>query len=317
MSNWRASRAALVLAASAILLLLPASPADAAYPGHNGHILFMRVHVHPPPSGTAFIWEMDADGGSQHRVTPEARRDTHPVWSPDGSRFAFARITFGGSADRLGTVRLMVMNANGSNLRLVEKFETSLFGPPMWSPDGRRIAINASVVCRTHRVQGMAVIDLRTHEQKAVCPRAPRETSFESWSSTGLIAFVRGASIRTMTPTGRHVRRVTPKGVRATSPDWSPDGRRLVWVAEGGFGDIFVVGRRGGHLRRLTGPHDLGGFLDSGPAYSPNGERIVFSRCCFGESQTTELFVMHADGSDVRRLTHSRASDHNPNWQPR
>jgi hypothetical protein len=82
MSNRPASRTALVVASSTILLLLPASSADAAYPGHNGHILFMRVHVHPPPGGTAFIWEMDPDGGSQHRVTLDARRDTHPVWSP-------------------------------------------------------------------------------------------------------------------------------------------------------------------------------------------------------------------------------------------
>jgi Tol biopolymer transport system component len=323
MSNRRASGAALVLASSGILLLLVAPSAEAAYPGHNGHILFQRFHVGGPPGANGSFWEMDPDGGSEHRVTPAAPRDRRPVWSPDGSRFAFIRIKNRGSADRLATIQLMVMDADGSDLRVVGRFATSLFGSPMWSPDGSRIAVNASVVCGTHHVPGMTTIDVRTHEQKAVCPKGPglRKAAFESWSSTGLIAFVTNAgAIGTMTPTGRHVRRVTPKGVSARDPDWSPDGRHLVWASleEDDF-SILVMDRRGRHVRRLTGPHPFpeSVLTDSGPAYSPNGERIVFDRCCFGPSKTEEIFVMHADGSSLRRLTHNRAEDYDPNWQPR
>ena len=121
-----------------------------------------------------------------------------------------------------------------------------------------------------------------------------------------------------MTPTGRHVRLITPEVVRGKDLDWSPDGRHLLWASFLGDDEIFVMGRRGGHVRRLTGPHPFpeSGVIDSDPAYSPNGERIVFERCCFGPMKTTEIFVMHADGSSVRRLTHNRASDYFPNWQP-
>ena len=140
-------------------------------------------------------------------------------------------------------------------------------------------------------------------------------------TSTGLIAFVTNAgAIGTMTTTGRHVRRVTPRGIIARDPDWSPDGRHLVWVSQDGADfSIFVMDRRGRHVRRLTGPHPFPQDLlqDHGPAYSPNGERIVFDRCCFGPSKTDEIFVMHADGSSLRRLTHNRAQDSVSSWQPR
>jgi Tol biopolymer transport system component len=153
-----------------------------------------------------------------------------------------------------------------------------------------------------------------------------RKAFFESWSSTGLIAFTTNAGwIGTMTPTGRHVRRLTPRGVITRDPDWSPDGRHLVWArlrkhpAES-F-SILVMDRRGRHVRPLTGPHPFPEDLlqDTGPTYSPNGERIVFNRCCFGtrNTHTNEIFVMHADGSHLRRLTHNRAEDYASSWQPR
>src|SRR3954451_13790410 len=116
MSTWRASRAALVLASSAILLVLAALAADAAYPGDNGQILFQRFQVGGPPGANGSFWEMDPDAGSEHRVTPAAPRDRGPVWSPDGSRFAFIRIKNRGSADRLATLQLVGMHAGGNDL---------------------------------------------------------------------------------------------------------------------------------------------------------------------------------------------------------
>src|SRR4051812_31494083 len=127
MSNWRTSRAALVLASSAILLLLSGSSADAAYPGHNGQILFHRFQVGGPPGANGSFWEMDPDTGSEHRVTPAAPRDRYPVWSPDGSRFAFTRIK-----NRSSTFQLMVMDADGSDLRMVGKSPPA---PPLRASD--------------------------------------------------------------------------------------------------------------------------------------------------------------------------------------
>lgn len=85
---------------------------------------------------------------------------------------------------------------------------------------------------------------------------------------------------------------------------------------------IFVVGEDGSGLRRLT----TGGFPgeahrsgDFGPAWSHDGRRIAFSRQTNEGHGLTRLFVMDADGTDVRRmLPASRFDDErDPSWSPR
>ena len=46
---------------------------------------------------------------------------------------------------------------------------------------------------------------------------------------------------------------------------------------------------------------------------SPAGEGIAFSR---GLGRDSEIFVMHADGSEVRQLTDNDDLDSEPSWSP-
>ncbi|MCH8286855.1 PD40 domain-containing protein, partial [candidate division KSB1 bacterium] len=65
--------------------------------------------------------------------------DSHPAWSPDGTRIAFAR-TVGGRS-----VAISVMNADGSNLSDLTFPGSPVFDLlPSWSPDGFRIAFDRS-----------------------------------------------------------------------------------------------------------------------------------------------------------------------------
>jgi len=49
------------------------------------------------------------------------------------------------------------------------------------------------------------------------------------------------------------------------------------------------------------------------PAWSPDGQRIAFSS---NRDGNYELYVMNADGSGQRRLTHNRPVDAGPSWSP-
>ena len=83
-------------------------------------------------------------------------------------------------------------------------------------------------------------------------------------------------------------RRLTRGG--ASSPSWSPDGRRLAVVRRGW---IELVGSSGGRLRRLT----RGGA----PAWSPNGEQLAFV------GAHDRLFVIAARGGKPRPVGQIRA----------
>ncbi len=57
-------------------------------------------------------------------------------------------------------------------------------------------------------------------------------------------------------------------------PSWSPDGEQLVFVGfDGGQSDLFVVGRDGSGLRRLTNDR----YAARDPQWSPDGRRIAFT----------------------------------------
>src|SRR5207249_7560561 len=51
------------------------------------------------------------------------------------------------------------------------------------------------------------------------------------------------------------------------------------------------------------------------PTWSPDGTRIAY-RHQSGDDQTTEIFVMNADGSGQRNLTRNDVADWGPDWSP-
>ena len=93
-----------------------------------------------------------------------------------------------------------------------------------------------------------------------------------------------------------------PGRYSVSGPKWSPDGSRMAFVG----GDILVVNLADGIVANLT--NHLGG---SSPAWSPDGAMIAFVSNRIG---LTELYVMNADGSSVRRLTDHVGFDGRPAW---
>jgi TolB protein len=127
---------------------------------------------------------------------------------------------------------------------------------------------------------------------------------------------------------GSHLRRLTRFGVYTAEGVLSPDGRKLVFTSlQGGDLDIYVMNVDGSGLKQLT--HQLG--YDGGPWWSPDGKRIVY-RAYHPQSATEiatykellaerlvrpnkmDIWIMNADGSDQRQITHLAAASFGPSW---
>jgi TolB protein len=52
------------------------------------------------------------------------------------------------------------------------------------------------------------------------------------------------------------------------------------------------------------------------PAWSPDGESVVFASDAASRAGFRSLYVIHADGSGLRRLTAGSADDSMPSWSP-
>jgi Tol biopolymer transport system component len=85
------------------------------------------------------------------------------------------------------------------------------------------------------------------------------------------------------------------------TPNWSPDGGKVVFAALGG---IWTVNADGSGLRELIACHagDTGCLGFAGPTFTPDGRHIVTEHCCeprIGDA----LYILNADGTRLKALT--------------
>ena len=146
----------------------------------------------------------------------------------------------------------------------------------------------------------------------------------------------RSGAIFTIGVDGKGERQVTrpPAGASDVTPDWSPDGSRIVFGRE--FDDkpyeVWSVRPDGSNLRRID-PGCPPGIPASqiceedSPAWSPDGKQIVFGNPYGGLEEIAgdtwidffAIAVMDTDGSNRRQLTHPgrhQYEDSEPVWSP-
>ena len=100
-------------------------------------------------------------------------------------------------------------------------------------------------------------------------------------------------------------------------PNLSPDGSSIVFVRNG---HIETIGVDGSGLRTIELPAGLrlpilgpGRPARSNPVWSPDGSQIAFQAMSGGNQ---DIYVMDANGSNVRRLTDSPFADEWAAWSP-
>ncbi len=167
-------------------------------------------------SAPAEVWMINADGRDAHLLFKEILA-TNLAWSPDGKQIAF-----------LGDGRLTVMDAAGTNLRILGKgidypFPQCYFLPPAWSPDSRKLAV------------------VTDEGNQAFC---------DGWSEKVFA----GTNIYLVDVESGAARLLVPDGSPGNlDPAWSPDGSQVAFVSQrSGSSEVWAIHVDGSHLRQLT-----------------------------------------------------------------
>jgi Tol biopolymer transport system component len=119
----------------------------------------------------------------------------------------------------------------------------------------------------------------------------------------GLIAFQAqtdaGVQIYTVRPSGRDLRQITHESGDAMAPDWSPDGRRIVFQHQvpDACTNVAIMNADGSGLVEFPNP----AVCEDDPSFTPDGSRIVFHR--FDPASNDDAFwSMDLNGNDRQRI---------------
>jgi TolB protein len=136
------------------------------------------------------------------------------------------------------------------------------------------------------------------------------------------------AAINIMHADGSTVNRLTDRGSEiwgSASPAWSPDGRVIVFSSfrfpqSTTVYGLFTMEVDGAQDPVMLFGHPGASYHNHTPAWSPDGRKIVFTKPGV-EPQFQDLYVMNADGSDVRPLLEAPRSGpaisyRQPAWSP-
>ena len=263
---------------------------------------------------TAAIWLVPTDpaAGEPRQLTAGSKRDSAPVWSPDGSQLLFVsnRDTDAGN--------LWVIPATSGEARRVTDLENGA-GSAAWSPDGRRVVFVSSVTPEDNNPDSDA--------------KLIRDVRYK-FDGKGFLGGKRDHLFVVGIDDDRAPEQITDGPYDHHSPAWSPGGREIAFAANRNpnwelerTSDIWTV-VPGAPPKRVT--DDAGQY--GRPSFSPDGRWIAYTGTDDMELEAPDddLWLVAAGGGNPRALTmgYDRAiangaigdtaafAGHAPTWAP-
>ena len=305
---------ALLLACAAAFAIDALSPAHA---GGTGAIVFTQPRVNADGSIGSDSLSLTSSSGATVRyltVAADSVVDDSPSWSPDGTRIVYEHGTPRG---RNAAVHfdLYSMDARTRQAHRLT-FTAGDFVTPVWGPRNR-----IAYVSKYLDKQCLSVIEETGRQHDLFCPPKPAQLMRPMWSADGKYLYVhagyetgsleplwRSLAYRVDATTGAPFVLDDQVLEESAQLEFSPDGRYGI------FHNYYPYTAAMTRIEFATGAMTpLGdGYA---PRWSPDGKRVAFTSEVYANSSTgvryfEPLYVMDADGGNVRRLTISTTNNH-------
>lgn len=304
----RRATAASVALASAVAAA--GNPGPAPAPREKTAIVFTRIQYDADALPRSSALTLANAAGTARALTPQVEGilDASASWSPRGDRLVFERRDSG----RHGRDVLFVADRAGNVRRLVPG--PGPYRAPAWGPRDEIafVSVRGGQQC-------LSLVDANgRHRRDLFCPADATEIMRPTWSPDGTALHVASGyytgrlepvwhaqAWRVDAATGAALKLAEEEMVEPRTLTFSPDGTRGIY-SDGYPTEMTLVDFRTGD----SGPLGVGCF----PRWSPDASRIAFTGEVYEVGADFRyyqpLFVMRADGTQVRRVTSSRVDNH-------
>ncbi len=250
---------------------------------------------------------INADGSGWKRLTDGNRASFNASLSPDGKYVVFVA----GKGDQTEIYEFNL--GNGETKRLTDL--GYYVSTPEISPDNTSIIFTYRAGNGTRQIW---IMDRDGSHPRALYSPSGKDAHDATWSPDGsriLFAYGQGDSnkLYIMDKDGHDPQQINETVDTRGHSSWSID--QLITLDMGGSfkHEIYVMDVDGNNLKQISQP----GQNAQGESFSPDGKWIVYSAYTDVANKNTtscELYIMRADGSDVRRLTENKFCDYQPRW---
>jgi len=304
----RAAAAALALLICAVAFGLHPGGAGATFPGRNGKIVIVRSK----PGHLRQIYIGDRSGHMRLLSTGFGFA-AGPDVSPNGRRVVFRGLRAGGANQQIFSIRV-----DGTGLRQLTHHPTDSLGPA-YGANGRFILYDSYDNASHGDTTNLWKLNLRTGRTRPlnVGGRSPAVSPNGRIFVTVVQSGTQYSELWSARVDGSHPRRITHERFFAEQPDFSPNGRWIVYRTlrpcdgRGAQNAIAVTNPAGTKTRVVA--RDCHKKL-SAPVFSPNGHTIAFVR--EGVIRTVS-FPKPGKVGHLLRQRPQHVADSNLAWQAR